>query len=336
MGPIMGLSTTADGASAPILSSSLARLGVGVLVLLSIFVGFNYWMERGEDQLAIMTVGAEIIAFAGLVMVRHHWQRNWGWALIGLILTALAATWCGMTMFEKISADARERAVAAAEQTLPYRMAARDFEAASEALRAKLAEDQPSGVGPDTLRSWEAGQAAAVARLTRERDNAEARLRTATPEVSLDVMAIVRGVGVEMIKLLGFAAFGLIGPIETSPRTAPVRVKRSLWSRARAWLGLGAIATGMVGVSHAEPLVLSQVVADATPAGPPSQNVLALPTDARSKAFAMRDRFGGRPNTHEIIEIATACGVSRSTVYRWFAKRDKEIAAAAAARPLAA
>lgn len=334
----MGLTLTADGAPAPILSSSLARVGVGVLVGLSIYVGYNYWIERNEEQLAIMTVGAEIIAFAGLVMVRHHWKRNWGWALIGLVLTLLAATWCGLTMFEKISADARGRAVAAAQQTLPYRMAARDFEEASSALRVKLAEDQPEGVGPQTLATWEAGQAAAVARLTAARDSAEARLKAATPPVALDVMAMIRGVGVELIKLLGFAAFGLIGTPDTAPRTALARPKRSFWQKARAWFGLGAIATGMVGVSHAEPLALSQGAVDATPGAPPSQNVLTLATDAKSKAFAMRDRFGGKPNTHEINEIAAACGVSRSTIYRWYAKRDAAsgVTAPRPAKPLAA
>lgn len=318
----MGLSIASG--RGPILESGLARIGVAVLVALSIYVGFNYWIDRHEEQLAYMTVGAEIIAFAGLVIVRHHWTpKTWGWACIGLLLTALAAGWCGMTMFQKISDDTRARAIAAAEQTLPYRLAARELSEASDALSAKLREDQPQNVGPQTLAAWEVGQAAAVARLQKARDDAQARLDRATPQVSLDVMAVVRGVGVELIKLLGFAAFGLMGPSNVTPANVQPAPKRSLWGMARAVLGLGAMATGFAGVSHAETVSLPQVAADPTPATG-ADHVLVLNETWQARAFALRGKL-----TPE--EIGDRVGRSRSTIYRLFAKRDAQLRQMAAA-----
>lgn len=288
-------------------------MGVLVLVLLSLYIGFTYWDGRGDRQLAIVTVGAEIIAFAGLVLVRWKWRGDFGWALIGLCLTLLAAAWCGLTMYEKIAADSRTEAVAAAQATLPYRMAAREFEVASTALTEKLGESPPAGAGPQTIGAWEASQAASVARLTAARDVALERLEAATPPVEVDVLAIVRGVGVELIKLLGFAAFGLLAPMENSAQSQPRPARQSLWKKGLAWLALGAAALGF-----ASPAAASQAATVNVPPGaPPDATAHVLTIDAKTRAFSLYDTGQWKPD-----QIAVEVGVARSTIYRWLAKRD--------------
>lgn len=194
----------------PWLSSALARAGVAVLVGLSVAVGFHYWaVTRDDAQLAWITVAAETIAFAGLAFVRGVWRTQWGWALVAVVLTLVAASWCGLTMAEKIAADGRAGALKAAQATLPYRLAAQDLQEASTALRAVLAEPQPTCACPDTRAAWSVAQTQMAANLTRARDNAQARLERAVPAPAPDPLAYIRGAGVELLKLFGFAAFGL-------------------------------------------------------------------------------------------------------------------------------
>jgi hypothetical protein len=297
----------------PKLESAAARLGVGVLVLLSLYIGYQYWIGQGDEQLAYVTVAAEIIAFSGLVLVRWKWREDRGWACVGLALTLLAAAWCGLTMYEKIAADSRQSAIEAAQATLPYRMAAREFETASTALTAKLAESPPAGAGPQTIAAWEASQAASVTRLTEARNAAERRLEAATPPIVIDVFAIVRGIGVELIKLLGFAAFGLLAPMEVPRETQARAPRQSFWRKALAWLSVGAMGLGFAGPAHAsEPATLN-----VAPVSPPDATAHVLTIDAKTRAFSLYDTGQWKPE-----QIAAEVGVARSTIYRWIAKRE--------------
>lgn len=225
--------------SRPILASMAACAGVAVLVGLSIWLGWNYWEGRHEDQLAWITVGVELIAFAGLACAQGLWRTNWGWALICVLLTILAASWCGFTTFQKISDDGRAQAVTAAQGTLAYRTASLDLTAASGSLRAALAVPRPEGQGPLTITAWETAQGATIARLQHERDDAIVRMNAAMPAISLDWIAVARGIGVEVIKLLGFAAFGLAirgGRLPSHPpATRPQWAKRSLLAGMATW-----------------------------------------------------------------------------------------------------
>ena len=93
---------------APKLESLAAKIGVGVLVGLSVVIGYRYWIAQGEEQLAYLTVGAEIVAFAGLAAARHQFaHRAWGRGFGAVLVTVLAAAWCGLTMIQKIDADTR-------------------------------------------------------------------------------------------------------------------------------------------------------------------------------------------------------------------------------------
>lgn len=285
---------------APILESWAARLGVAVLVGLSIWIGFNYWQDRHEDQLAWITVGVELIAFAGLACARAAWRTNWGWAIISIVLTVLAAAWCGFTMFEKISDDGRQRAIHAAEQTLAYTTASQDLTDASAALRLALAAPRPQDQGPLTIAAWDAAQGATVARLTHARDDAIVRVNASLPPSSFDWVAVVRGTGVEMIKLLGFAAFGMISGSSHRGRK---------W-RMGAIFGTAALATSPAFAGQPPEIPANSELLLNTP-------VTYLPSKTKkSQAFAMRGRF-------RVDEIAEKVGVHQSTVYRWFSDRDK-------------
>lgn len=301
---------------APVLESGAARLGVLVLVVLSAVIGFQYWLKADEPQLAVVTIAAEIIAFAGLMLVRWNWDKAFGWAVVGLVLTLLAAAWCGMTMYEKIAADGRVSALTAAQATLPYQTAARDFTEASTALRHKLAEAPPACTCPETIRSWESSQAASVTRLTAARDAAEDRLAAATPPAQIDILAIVRGVGVELIKLLGFAAFGLLTPLETPRETVPRRSGQSLWSKALAWLGIATMGLGFGAIASAE---TRGPIAPATETPPVSGNVITI--DVKTRVFSLYDT-GAYTGPGWAERLASDVGASRSSVYRWLAKRD--------------
>ncbi len=203
------------------LESWAARIGVAGLVGLSMLVGFRFWADRGDLMLAWLTVCAELIAFAGLSVGAANWRPAKARSVAAFALTALAAAWCGFTMAEKIAGEARADALAAAEGALAYQTAAADLEAASRALRAKLAAETPTGLPAPRLAAWEASQARAIADLRAEAGRARQALAAATPPPSIDWLALARGAAVEIIKLFGFVAFALG---QARPRAAAATV----------------------------------------------------------------------------------------------------------------
>lgn len=287
-------------------ASFAARAGVCVLVGLSIYIGFQYWLARDQEQLAWITVAAEMIAFAGLAVARAGWRTHWGWAAIAILLTILAAFWCGLTMFEKIRDDSRARAVAQAQLTLPYTTARDDLNVATRALRAALAAPRPEGQGPLTIAAWDAAQGAQVERLEAARDNALARMETALPAIAFDWIAVARGLGVELIKLLGFAAFGLSLSQQRETSKKGVRVWRWPWIVA---------ATS---VASAPAFAVEAPVNTVISGLLEPEAIVRLPeTSKKAQAFAMRGRFPAPV-------IAEKIGMSQATVYRWFRERDLE------------
>lgn len=311
----------------PWLESWAARAGVAVLVALSALVGFRHWKAQGEEDLAYLTVGAELIAFAGLALAWHHGWRRWGRAGGALLVTALAAAWCGMTMFQKIEADTRTQAIAEARERPAYVFAANAARTATTLLEDRLRhpEARPLCTCPDTIRAWEASEAAAIDRLRSERNVAVEQMEAAIPPHRTDWIAIVRGLGIEVSKLLGFAVFGLA--ISPAPKQSHVpshdKTPSHWWMRLMRRMRL----PGLIGATSlaAAPAQAAQAP-EITGVSPVllTDAIVRLPeTSKKAQAFAMRGRL--RPD-----EIAETVGVSRATVYRWFRERDRDVAKAAA------
>jgi hypothetical protein len=292
----------------PWLESWAARLGVAVLVALSATVGYHSWQGRGEEQLAILTVGAELVAFAGLAVTRFHWPHSKWIAAGGLLATALSAAWCGFTMYQAINDESRARALALATERPAYVFAKDAADDAAAALHAQIRQPRPACTCPDTIGAWEDAQSIAIARLSDERDAAVQKLEAALPPIRTDVGAIIRGVGVETVKLLGFAVFGLATAPndQRRPRPAPKkdRARRpGLWAWVRAALGIAAVAaTPAAALPPATPAAVSET----TPT--PTRNVSSVPRAAETGPKAVpTPRARPRPPTAE--ELASAVKV---------------------------
>jgi len=198
----------------PWLQSAAALIGIAVLVGLSIFVGVRYWWPR-DQALAILTIGAELIAFAGLGVAAWQWSRSRKHALGAGLVTIIAAAWCGFTMFQNIEAETRAEAVRLAQERPAYIFAANAAHTAQTLLTSRLTHPnpRPTCTCPQTLAQWEAAEAGAIDRLRNERDSAVAQMERAIPEPQTDWIALGRGIGVEIAKLFGFAVFALmLGP----------------------------------------------------------------------------------------------------------------------------
>lgn len=323
---------------APWLESGAARLGVGVVVALSIGVGWNYWQPRNE-QLAQLTVGAELIAFAGLAVAASHRWSMWGRKIGAILVTAMAAGWCGYTMYQSIDADTRAQALADARERPAYVFAANAAQTAATLLSERLTHPsaRPDCACPDTLAQWEASESAAIERLRNERNDAIAQMERATPEPATDWGAIVRGVAVEVAKLLGFLVFGIaVSPAGASARQpdapvaparhtdAPGRQPKQQMARMLRIFAPAMMALGGATHAHAQPTQAPEIQIDNAPI------TLAAADSPRAVAFSMRGRFSA-------TQIAQKIGVHRGTVNRWFAARDKAMAAKTKARaPIAA
>ncbi len=194
----------------PWLESWAARIGIGVLVLLSIWVGFSYWWTR-DQPLAWLTLGAELVAFAGLGVGVWQWKRNWLLGAGAIGVTLIAAAWCALTMFQNIETHSRQEAERAAMERPQYRFASSAADTAQRLLNDRLnhPNPRPECACPQTIASWEAAEAASIDRLRAERDTAVAQMEAALPVPERDWFALARGIGVELAKLFGFLVFAL-------------------------------------------------------------------------------------------------------------------------------
>lgn len=303
--------------SRPHFESFLARLGIFIAVGLSIAVGCIYWMQR-DPYLVGITVIAEVVAFVGLPIAMHQfskgaWGRGWG----AILVTFLAAGWCGLTMYQKIDADTRAAVIAQAQETPAYVFAKNAADTAQLILAERLQEPRPACACPETIRAWEATQGAAIDRIRAERAGALADMEAAIPPASPDWIALGRGLGMELAKLIGLMVFGLaVGPPSQNAPQA---------SRQSSWWGdiLRRFRVPSIGMATA--LATSPAYAGEIPENtgvstvPTLDPIVQFPeTGARAKAFALRGRLTP-------TQIAGEVGVSRATVYRWFQKRDLQM-----------
>ena len=206
----------------PMLLSWAACFGVLVIVLLSAWVGYNYWKPK-DEALAILTVGAELIACFGLAVALAQFKVSKTRGALGVVITLIAAAWCALTMFQKIETDSRADAVALAQESPSYVFASNAANTAASLLRSRLGrpETRPTCNCPQTVAAWEAAEAAAINRLRAERDEAVAQMQAVIPIPQTDWIAVARGVGTEVIKLLGFTCFWLV--IERNKNRQPSR-----------------------------------------------------------------------------------------------------------------
>lgn len=203
----------------PPLGSLLARGGILMAMAVAMVWNFQTWAGRGEWQAAWLSLAAECVAAGGLVMVLHHWPVRKLMAIGGLVVTALAGGWSALTMTERLSEDAHQRALGAAEHTTAYEQAEQDLITARALYGAALAEQVPSQLGPLTTEQRSLDLERRREALKAERDGVQARLDHLTPEApAFDLQAVARGWGAMLAVILGLSVFGVHGRQE-----APVK-----------------------------------------------------------------------------------------------------------------
>lgn len=338
---------------APTLASWAAKAGVIVLVALSVAVGAGYWWPR-DPALAVLTIGTELIAFAGLAVAFHQFL-NGAWRLgVGAVLvTLLAASWCGMTMFQKIDADTRQEQIARAQELPRYVFAKNAAETAQTILRDRLnrPEPRPACNCPATVAAWEASEAAAIERLRAERDAAVREMERAIPPPRTDWIAIARGLGVEVGKLIGLMVFGLVaarpastiaqprqpfevveGGLSTAPATTPPTTQPLAQPLPQpGWLDMKSLGIGVVGASvavGAQPPALPPSTTSTTSLNHPGERVVEstaapiwrddLPRVAREMSTSMGERRIATRLSERYGEL-----ISRHQVRLWLGREGR-------------
>lgn len=238
----------------PRLESGIARAGIIGVAALSAWTYWHFFHDRGDDTSAWLTLAAQAVALGGFAMMLHHGIRTFRGAG-ALVVTAIAALWCGLTMFEKLNDDAAQRTLEAVQATSAYQSAERDLADASARLRSINAQRAPD---PETtvaqrLEAWGVNHRAELASATTERNRAQDRLDALTPQPTIDAISMIRGLGIQLAELLGLAVFGFGGlglrangtvsvpdapaPAETPRRTGEVVDLKTARSEAAAALG---------------------------------------------------------------------------------------------------
>lgn len=194
----------------------LASLGILGVAIVSAIMSFCFWETRSDHAAAWLTLGAECVAAGGFVMVLHHWPVRKLMALGGLVVTALAGGWGALTMTERLSDEAHQRTVEAAQATPAYVQAERDSALATALYAQSLTERVPESLGPLTTEQRSLDLERRRQALRAERDEAREHLADLTPEApTLDVKAAARGWGAMLTVLLGLSVFGFRGRSET-------------------------------------------------------------------------------------------------------------------------
>ena len=203
------ISIQAPAFEGPVLSTGIAKLAIFGLTAISTHIGVQYWIDQGQNSLALLTISAEATALVGFHLAKHDWDSgNRSKAAGAALITALAAGWCGLTTFEKLQADALDQRHTQLAADATYQQALRDVDAAAKGLQTALAAVQPAGLNSYRINAWNAGKAATIDSWRGVRADADARLEKATPPAKDDWLAIVRGVGVELAKAFGWVVFG--------------------------------------------------------------------------------------------------------------------------------
>lgn len=203
---------TPDTTAPPGLESWLARIGIFAVSGLSAWMGYQFWDGRGETLNACLTLACEFIALGGFAVALHHIEHDWRLAAGAGIVTALAAGWCGLTMVEKLNAEAHERAVEAAIEQPAYRQAAEQLSLVTEEYQRTLRERAPEEIGPLGRAAWAQAQRELLALLADQVEDAQKRLDELTPPATISALALLRGFGINLACLIGLAVFGLPRP----------------------------------------------------------------------------------------------------------------------------
>lgn len=224
-----------NGSVVGFLGSLLCVVAVAAVMVLTARTGFDYWNGVGDVFNAWLTVFFEVIALGGLAAAKMH-SGKWsvlGW-LVAIALTATAAGWCGFTQWERLKSEAHAHAVAVAENTEVYKMARADWLDARAATERYDATDPRPGCNcPQTIVAWQQTHAAEATRLESVVTARQTRMQALVPEATLDPLAIARAIIIEIMKLLGFVAFGaglrMVGgsqPEAAAVKAAPKRVRK--------------------------------------------------------------------------------------------------------------
>lgn len=190
------------------LGSLIAQVGIIGVAIVTAIMNFHFWQARGDLGAAWLTLGAECVAVGGFVMVLHHWRDRKVTALGGLVVTLLSGGWGALTMTERLSEEAHQRAIAAAEATPAHAQALGDLSLASTLYASALAAQVPENLGPLTTEQRSLDLERRREALRHERDAARERVEALTPEPTLDVKSVARGWGAMLAVLLGLSVFG--------------------------------------------------------------------------------------------------------------------------------
>lgn len=194
--------------NAPKLESTIARAGIIGIATLSAWIHWHFWADaRGDQVSAWLTVAAQGVALGGFAMMLHHGKTALGAG--AAIVTALAALWCAATMAEKLNDEAHARAIATVEASAAFTAAQSDLEFARGQLRTVQTRQAPADMGPQTRLAWGENQRAEIRMLIEERDAAQARIDSLAPAPTIDMIAVLRGIGIQIAELIGLAVFGL-------------------------------------------------------------------------------------------------------------------------------
>ena len=187
----------------------IAQVGILGVAAVSAVINFTFWADRGDMAAAWLTVALELVAIGGFVMVIHHWSRHRLTALGALAVTLLSAGWGALSMTERLSSEAHQRTVDAAQASPAYAQAQADLAVAASLYRAALADRVPERLGPLTTEQRSLDLERRRGALKAERDQAHARLDALTPsQPAFEPLAWLRGWGTMLAVLLGLSVFG--------------------------------------------------------------------------------------------------------------------------------
>lgn len=194
----------------PYLPSAIALVGLAIITAVTAFMGFDYWAwRRGDFEMALINLGCEMIAFGGLAAAMFGWPHRRVWVATGIFIAVSMSTVCGWTAYQRLAEDEHMRAVAAIEVSDRYKTAVSDAAATRANIQAWSRDDvRPACACPDTFEKWAEAHRLEADRLERVLSARQGELRSMTPAPRVSPVALVRALGLELAKLLGFGAFG--------------------------------------------------------------------------------------------------------------------------------
>lgn len=198
------------GEGKPYLPSAVALIGLFVIFAITAKMGFDYWaVRRGDHEMAWINAGCELIAFGGLAAAFYGWPARWPWIITGTLIAIVMAGACGFTAYQRLAEDEHARSVSAAMQSEIYVGARDDLNAARGDARAwSSADPRPRCTCPETIASWAVAHGQEADRLERVVESGQQAVAALLPTREFSWSAAVRAFVIEVVKFLGFGAFG--------------------------------------------------------------------------------------------------------------------------------